>query len=276
MSFLTGSSGSVSTIPNILQSSLTGPQQDASNILSQALTGNNIASFINAVYPQYQGQVAAPVSTATTQAVDALSGAIPGAATAAGASGLTQSTGLGTLANLLRTGGGDLSSYYAKNVYSPILQSFLGTTTGDIAGATGGQGNLGGSTGRTIASSLGDLGTILSSTKGTLDYDTAQQAQQNKLSALSQLSGVTQAPTTDLQTILSGGTTAQAAQQEALTKMFNLYQTGQTNTTQFLTDLINYLDTSQMTAGTQTVTTSGSSGILGSLLSVVGKALVGV
>jgi hypothetical protein len=275
MSFLTGSSSKVYDIPVTLQSSLNAGQTAASNALSGGLTSGNLQSIISALYPTYNRQVSAPVSPATSGAVEALTGAIPGAASAATGIGGTQQTGLNTLQRILTSSPSDAAGYYQSNVYNPLTSKFVGTSLGDILSATGGVGNRSGQQGTALGTALEDFGTTLASTKGTLDYNTQLATASNILSALGISPSVTAAPTTDLTTIAGLGTTAQKQAQTNLAQQFALYQQGQTNTTNMLQALVDYLKVQTTTPATQTATTQASSGLLSSLIPAAGGAATG-
>ena len=272
---LFGSSPSVTDKPIYLQSSLSPQQSSVADLLTNVLGGNTSWMSSLSTFPSYSGKAAAPVSTATNQSVNALASMLSGVGNAASGVGGVQSTGLNTLNSILGSSSGDLQGYYNQNVFSPLMSTFLGNTVGDIVGATGGADNRSGQQGSTLGTALSNFGTQLGSTQGQLSYDTGQQTAKNILSALGLSSSVTQAPSSALSSILGMGTTAQTAEQSMLNQLFKNYQTGTSNTQQFLSDLASYLGVQTQTAANQNVAVSGSSGLLGSLLSGVGKAIGG-
>src|SRR5215469_14587697 len=91
MSFLFGSSSSISNTPISLQSSLDSGQTSVENALASILSGSGTAGqLVSALFPQYSGAVAAPVSEATTEGITTASTAIPGLTTAAQGVGSSQ------------------------------------------------------------------------------------------------------------------------------------------------------------------------------------------
>lgn len=278
MSFLTGSGGKITSTPITLQSSLNTGQQSAADVLTSLLSGGG-TSVVKSLYPSYTGQVAAPVSDATTGATSSLQSLVPGLTSAMGTASGVQSQGQTTLSDLLTTTPSSYQGYYDKNVFSPLLSAFGGSALGDIAAATGGTatnaagGTAGGGagTGAATGRALSQLGTTLGSTEGGLTYQTTEQNQSNIINALKTLSGVVGAPTTDLSTILSGGVTSQTDMQNYLDALYKNYTTGQTSTTQFLKDLSTYLGVQTQTAANQPVVQQGQSGALSGLGSLIGS-----
>lgn len=277
MSSLFGSSSSVSNSPIYLQSSLSGGQTTAANALTSLLTGGTSGTTTQSLYPSYTGQVGAPVSSATTNAVNALTGLIPGLTSNAIQAGNVQSQGQSTLTDLLTRTPSSYQGYYNKNVFDPLVSAFLGSAGSDIASATGGTGvsasgaaaGGGAAAGAAADRALSQFGTTLSKTQSDLTQKTTQQNPTNILSALQTLQSVTGAPISSLTTALQGGVSGQQAQQSYLDALYKDYTQGNKNTSQFISDLISYLDVQTQTAANQNVAVQGSSGIgsgLGSLL----------
>lgn len=284
MSFLFGSSPSVQNEPIYLQSSLSGGQTSAANTLTNILTGlSSGAGASQSLYPSYTGQVGAPVSDTTTQAVNALKTLIPSLSTDAQKAGTVQAQGQSTLSDLLTRTPSSYQSYYDKNVFSPLLSAFGGNAASDIISATGGTGaSAGGTTAgggaptnAAVDRALSQFGTTLGKTQSDLALKTAVQNPSNILSALQTLQSVTGAPISSLTTALSGGVSGQQAQQNYLDALYKNWQQGNSSTSQFISDLIGYLKVQTQVQANQNTAVSGSSGLLGSLLGSVGGAAAG-
>lgn len=281
MSFLTGSSPSVKSVPIYLQSSLNQGQTGAAGILNALFSGTPGAGAVQGLFPPYGGQVGAPVSGATTGAAGALASLIPGETAGAQQAGGVQAQGQTTLADLLTRTPGSYQPYYQSQVFDPIKAMFAGQGQSDIASATGGTGtDVGGGTvggGLPTATASGragsDLATSLAATQGQLTYQTAEQNPSNILNALQTLQSVTGAPVSSLASILSGGVSSQTDQQNYLDALYKQYQLGATSTNQFLTDLVTYLGVQTQTPANQAVSQPGSQGALGPILQAIGPAI---
>lgn len=285
MSFLFGSSPSTSTSPIYLQSSLSGGQASDASVLTGLLTGTGYSgpTTTQSLYPSYTGQVGAPVSSATTDATNALATLIPGLTSANQQAGGVQAQGQSTLSDLLTKTPQSYQGYYNSNVLSPLISAFAGNAPNDILGATGGTGvsasgaSAGGGAPAAAATdrALSQFGTTLGKTQSDLALKTAVQNPSNILSALQTLQGVTGAPISSLSTALAGGVSGQQAQQNYLDALYKNYLQGNSSTSQFITDLIGYLKVQTTTAANQNTANAGSSGLLGSLLSGVGGSALG-
>ena len=264
MSFLTGTSSKTTTEPVYLQSSLSGGQQSIQDWLASALTGTNIGSIVNSLYPQYQGAVAAPVSTATQQAVEAGTGAIPGEQAAASGVGGVESGALTALQSALTSQPTSLADYYTSSIYGPAESTLTETTLPGIMSGAGG--SVGGyqSTSETynVDQAIKDMYSSIGSTLGQTGVTTGQQNITNQLNALSNLSSVSGAPLSTIGSIMSQGLTGQSDLQAMLTAQQQPYNQQQTNTTNWLNNILSYLDTQTLTPAVQYGTSGGSSGLL--------------
>lgn len=189
----------------------------------------------------------------------------------------TTSTGFGALSNILTSQPQDLSSYFTSSLYAPAEQTLTQTTLPGIMSSAGG--SVGGyqstSESSSVADAIGSMFSGLSSNIADTAYTAAQTNTQQQTQALNQLSTLTGIPSSTLSTILGAGTTAQTASQTYLNKLYSDYQSGLTNTQTFISDIVNYLNTQTMTAANQAVSSQGSSGIVGSLLSGLGQSTLG-
>lgn len=256
---------------------MSGGQQSAADVLTNLLGGSGASNYVANLFPSYTGQVGAPVSDATTGAVNALGASIPAATTAANMTPTTTSTGMDALSGVLTSQPQDLSSYFASSIFAPTEQTLQQTTLPGIMSSAGG--SVGGyqstSESSAVADAIGSAyGSMASSLAGTA-YDTAQTNTQQQTQALQQLSTITGIPSSTLSTILSAGTTAQGAQQTYLNKLYSDYQQGLTNTQTFIQNIVDYLNTQTMTQANQAVSSGGSTGLLGSLFSGLGQSTLG-
>lgn len=275
MSFLTGSGSSVKNEPITLQSSLSSGQSTASNILGNLLSGTGDTSYIQSLFPSYTGQVGAPTSTATTDALSGLTSNLGSATSAASGVPATTSTGLTSLSNVLSSQPQDLTSYFTSNIFNPTEQTLTQSTLPGIMSSAGG--SVGGyestSESNAVADAIGSAYSGMAGTAANTAYTTAQQNVTDKTNALNQLSTITGLPSSTLSTILGAGTTAQTAQQTSLSKAYSDYTQGLTNTQDFISAITDYLSQQTLTAANQYSATSGTSGMLGSILSGLGSAL---
>lgn len=217
----------------------------------------------------------APVSSATTDALSGLTSNLGSAASAASSTPSTVSSGLTGLSNVLSSQPQDLTSYFQSNILAPTEQTLTQTTLPSIMSSAGG--SVGGyqstSESNAVADAIGSAYSGMAGTAANTAYTTAQQNVTDKTNALNQLSTITGLPSSTLSTILGAGTTAQTAQQTSLSKAYSDYTQGLTNTQDFINAITDYLSQQTLTAANQYSATSGTSGMLGSILSGLGSSL---
>lgn len=264
---LFGTSSQLTTVPNTLQSSL-NPQQTQAQDYLMALLGASGSS----VFPNYTGQLSAPLSSLQSSSLEGLSQAGLGATQAAGGTGNTQSTAMNALNNILTTGAQNYQPYYQANVVQPLTQQFEQTTLPNIVSALGG--SLGGPQSTAamqgVTQAANNFENTLASANTSLAFNTAQQAAQNQLTAANESTAVSQAPINTLTSLLSAGAVPQQTQQTADTAAYQNYLTQMGFTQQDITNLLSFLNTQTQTAANQHVVMPGQSGALSAVLGNAG------
>lgn len=184
-------------------------------------------------------------------------------------------TGLNTLSGVLSSSPQDLTSDFGTNIFAPTEQTLTQSTLPGIMSAAGGSagGYQSTSESNAVADAIGSAYSGMASTAANTAYTTAQQNTQDKTNALNQLSTLTGLPSSTLSTVLGAGTTAQTAQQTSLSKAYSDYTQGLSTTQDFITAITDYLSQQTLTAANQYTATSGTSGMLGSILSGLGSSL---